>query len=253
MPLGHRRQVEVMPVNAELPLADELGAVFARASGLLLSAATVHTALKLITSLAAETFPGSDGAGISMLDQGGERVTAAATDELVERADALQYELRQGPCLTAWEQHSVVRIDDIRRDERWPAWRRAVLDVGLRSVLSTPLVAGGTALGALKVYAARPRVFGQREEHLLAMFATQAAILLANLRTAEDAQQISDRLRDALRGRETISLAKGILMAREGIDERAAFLALANQSQRDGTSLRATADRIARSTVRRLR
>lgn len=249
-----RTGMEMVRVNAELPLADELAAMFARTSGLLLSPATVDSALQLITSVAVETFPGSSGAGVSLLDSQRRRTTAAATDAVVRRADALQYQLGQGPCLTAWEEHRVVRVDDIAAgDDRWPAWISAVVELGLRSVLSAPLVAGSGTLGALKVYATKPRVFGEREERLAMMFATQAAILLANLRTAQDARHVSDKLKDALRGREMITLAKGVIMAREGIDERAAFLVLIDTAQQQGRTVRETADRITQSTVRRRR
>ncbi|MFL6143782.1 MAG: GAF and ANTAR domain-containing protein [Labedaea sp.] len=240
-------------MGSELPLADELAAMFARTSGLLLSTATVQTALQLITSLTVEMFSGSSGAGISLLDPQGKRVTTAATDAVVERADALQYQLGQGPCLTAWEQHRVVRVDDIAGDDRWPEWARAVAEVGVRSVLSAPLVAGSGSLGAVKVYAAQPRMFGEREERLLTMFATQAAILLANMRSAEDARRVSDTLKDALRGREVITLALGVIMARQGVDERGAFLALADTAQQQGKTMRQAAERIAESTVQRRR
>jgi hypothetical protein len=89
-----------------LPLADELAAVFARMSGLLLSAETAGAALELITALARETVKGSSGAGITLLDEFGDRITTAATDPLVTLADRLQYELGEGPCLTAWERRT---------------------------------------------------------------------------------------------------------------------------------------------------
>ncbi|WP_346765132.1 hypothetical protein [Rhodococcus sp. BL-253-APC-6A1W] len=74
---------------------DELTAVDARMSGVLLSEQTVATALQLITSLAVDTLPGSIGSGVSVRGINGDEVTSAATDRMVERADALQYELGQ--------------------------------------------------------------------------------------------------------------------------------------------------------------
>ena len=167
---------------AQMPPAQELGAVFARVSGSLLSRETVDTALRLITAVAKEAFPGSSGAGITLLDEHGRRVTSAATDALVEEVDILQYQLEEGPCLAAWHLRTVVRIDDVRTDPRWPSWAQAAADTGMRASLSAPMVAGDEALGALKVYAARPAAYGEREERLLPMFATQAAIWLANAR-----------------------------------------------------------------------
>lgn len=240
-------------MTAEMPLADELGAVFARMSGVLLSPETVRTALSVITELAAETCPATAGAGITLMDEHGRRVTAAATDEVVERADALQYRLAEGPCLTAWQRRTVVRVDDLTRERRWPRWVASMADLPLRSVLSAPLVAGAEALGALKLYATRPAAYTEREEHLLAMFASQAAVLLANLRTARDAERVTDLLRDSMRARDAISLAKGIIMARDGVDERTAFMTLVDTARQDGHPLRQTAERLAQSTVRRRR
>jgi GAF domain-containing protein len=235
------------------PTKDEMAMVFARMSGLLLSAETVHTALKLITSLAREMVPHTTGAGITLLNDEGERVTAAATDPVVEQADAVQYELGRGPCLTALTDRVVVRIDDLAEDDRWPAWSRRMAESGLRSVLSAPMVAGTRSLGALKVYAVRPGTYGDREEHLLIMFATQAAILLANMRTARDAERVSAQVAQTLRGRDLIKLAKGIIMARDGVDERTAFLTLAHTAGQQHTTVRQAAERVAQSTVRRLR
>jgi GAF domain-containing protein len=196
-------------MDTELPLADELAAVFASMSGLLLSTETVNTALELITALAKEAVPDTDGAGVTLLDERGDRVTAAATDPLVARADGLQYDLDEGPCLTAWERRALVRINDLTREDRWPRWAPATAATGMRAVLSAPLVAGDEALGALKVYSCRSGAYGGREEHLLTMFAAHAAVLLANVRSYEDARRTSAELRDSMRGRDVINVAKG--------------------------------------------
>jgi GAF domain-containing protein len=238
---------------ADMPLADELGAVFARMSGLLLSRETVDKALRSITSLAVEVFSGTAGAGITLLDEHGERTTSAATDPVVERLDAAQYQLGEGPCLTAWQQRAAIRIDELREERRWPEWTAAVTGTGLRSALSVPLVGDARGLGALKVYATRPGVYGEREEQLLTMFATQAAILLANMRTAQDAGHISGALTEALRARDALSVAKGIIMGRDGVDERTAFLTLVEDAGRQGRTVGDAADDLARTSFRRRR
>jgi GAF domain-containing protein len=237
-------------MNTELPPADELAGVFARMSGLLLSTETVGSVLRLVTTLARETFPDTAGAGLSVLDPDGARTTAAATDEVVERADSLQYELKSGPCLKAWEERTVVRVDDLERETRWPRWARRARELGLRASLSAPLVAGDTALGALKIYATRPGAYGPREESLLGMFATQAAVLVANTKSYTDARRISGRLQTSLRGRDVVNVAKGILMARGHVDEQTAFLQLADLARQRRRSLQETAENLAGTTFR---
>ncbi|WP_457227462.1 GAF and ANTAR domain-containing protein [Nocardia gipuzkoensis] len=238
---------------SEVAATQQIVAAFARMSGLFLSAETVTTALKLITALSKEMVPGTAGSGITLVDSEGERVTAAATDDLVEEADSLQYQLGTGPCLAAWADRVVLRVDDLAVDDRWPSWSRQAARLGLRSSLSAPLVAGAQALGAIKVYAPEPHAYGARQERLLTMFAAQAAVLLSNMRAAEDAERVSAQISEHLRTREAVTLAKGIVMARDGVDERTAFLTLARTAGEQRTTLRRVAERLAQSTVRRLR
>jgi GAF domain-containing protein len=240
-------------MDTELPLADELAAVFARMSGLLLSSETVNSALELVTALARETVADTDGAGVTLLDEHGDRVTAAATDPLVSRVDDLQYELDEGPCLTAWERRVLVRVEDLTREDRWPRWVAAAGVTGMRAGLSTPLVAGDEALGALKVYSRHAGAYGDHDEHLLTMFAAHAAVLLANVRSFEDAKRVSDELRDSMRVRDLVNMAKGVLMARESVAERTAFLLLTGMARDQGRPLREVADAVAGTTVRRRR
>jgi GAF domain-containing protein len=234
-----------------LPLADELAAVFARMSGLLMSEETTSTAVNLVTALATEAIPGAVGAGVTLVDDRGGKTTSGASDPVVEKADSMQYELDEGPCLSAWAQRALVRVDEIGSDGRWPRWSRAVEPLGLRAALSAPLVAGDRSLGAIKVYAQQPRAFDRHAEHLLVMFAAQAAILLANVQSMESARRLSDGLKDALRSRDVIATAKGIVMAREGIGEELALAVLVASGQREHKTLRDTAHALAKSTVRR--
>ena len=58
------------------------------------------------------------------------------------------------------------------------------------------------------------------------------------------------RFQEALRSREVLSLAKGIIMERQGIDEEDAFGSLLRHSLRQGTTLRARAEAIVLSVRR---
>ncbi|HUQ64459.1 MAG TPA: GAF and ANTAR domain-containing protein [Acidimicrobiales bacterium] len=245
------RQGAGAAVDGELPLADELSAVFARMSGFLLSQETVATALGLVTSLAKDTIPGSVGSGVTLTDPRGRRTTAGASDAIVEKADDLQYELDEGPCLDAWMHRTAVRVDDTATEHRWPRWCAAAYGLGMRSALSAPLVAADTALGAMKVYGAQPATFDERSTQVLGKFAAQAAILLANVQSVENAGRLSEGLRDAMRSRDVIGTAKGILMARERIDEDAALVMLVSTSQRQHQKVRDIAQQLVESTARR--
>jgi GAF domain-containing protein len=257
-PRSNGRIAPVAPMDDEtiapvrgLLLADELAAAFVRMSGLLLTEETAHSALSIVVSLVRETVPGCIGVGVTVLDDQGRRTTAAASGPLPERADSIQYALNEGPCLRCCADRILVRVDDLLDDDRWPRWAEAVRPLGVRSSLSAPLVAGGTALGAITVYGEVPGAFGEREEYLLTMFATQAAILLAHVSSHVDARQLGASLSDALRGREVIAVAKGILMARDATDEDTAFATLIALSRRDSRKLRDVASMLLRTTTAR--
>jgi GAF domain-containing protein len=243
---------DVRRPSHDLPLTDELSAVFARMSGLLLSEETVEFSLGLLSSLAQETVPGSTGAGVSILDQRRRR-SAGSTDDRVREADRLQYEFDEGPCLAATAGRELVRIDDLAEDRRWPRWAAAVTPLGLRAAMSAPMVAGDGCLGAIKVYADEAGAFDRHSEQLLTLFSAQASILVANVQTHDRAKRLSEGMREAFRSRDVVSVAKGVLMARNSVDEDAAFGMLRARAEQEGTPLVHAAQAVIDSAGRRRR
>ncbi|MCF6736180.1 GAF and ANTAR domain-containing protein [Blastococcus sp. KM273129] len=235
-----------------VPLTDELAGVFARMSGLLLSAETVETSLSLLSSLAQESVTGSCGAGVTVIE-GRHRVSSGSTDDRVRAADALQYEMDEGPCLAAATAREVVRVDDLRRERRWPRWAGAASSLGLRAALSAPLVAGNAGLGAIKVYADHPGTFDRRSEQLLTLFSAQAAFLVANVQSHDRARRLSEGMRQAVRDRDVVSTAKGVLMGRHSVDEDTALRMLFSRSRDQGVALADAARAVVDPAARRRR
>jgi GAF domain-containing protein len=146
-----------------------------------------------------------------------------------------------------------VRIDDLSTDPRWPRWAAAALPLGLHAAMSAPLVAGDVSLGAIKVYADHPGTFDSRGEQLLSLFAAQAGFLVANVQSAERAKRLSDGMRDAIRSRDAVNVAKGILMARSNLDEETALALLLRRAAQEGTDVAGAARTLVDATVRRRR
>jgi GAF domain-containing protein len=236
-------------MDTELPLANELAAVFARISNVLLTEETVSNALQLITGAAVLAVDKAAGAGVSLLDSSGDRISAASTSSLVAQADALQYELGQGPCLSAWASGFPVDIADVRTDLRWPEWGAAAGELGLRSCVSVPLLAGDLAFGAIKIYWEQPNAATHRLIRLLELFAAQASILLLNVQARERGRMLSEQLKSTLAQRDTISTAKGIVMASQGMGNHAAMLHLMAKAVNEDRTLREVAEEIVRSTA----
>jgi GAF domain-containing protein len=197
---------------------------------------SLQPVLDLATSIAASTIPGAGGAGITLIEDGA-RVSTASTNALVSLADERQYELGEGPCLTAWATTKLVRIDDLDHDGRWPVWADAARALHLRSVLSTPVIGTTRNLGAIKVYSERPSAFDRSAENLLLRLADQAAILLENLQTLTAAEQSSAAVMAALEVRQQVALAQGILMGRRGLTQQQAFLQLSEEAARHGRTV----------------
>lgn len=200
--------------------------LFARLSGLLFSEETLQSALDLTVTLAHEVLPGTAGAGVTLIKEA-RRLTAAYSDEVTKVADMLQYDLDEGPCLSAWREGRPVRIDYMPEEQRWPRWAPAASALGMRSSISVPItVRDNVPMGAIKAYSRYRSAYDDHDIKVLSMFAGQAAIVLANVQSYEDAQQLSDRLKGALRSRQLIAQAMGIVMQKEGLDEEGAFATL---------------------------
>ncbi|TLM88212.1 GAF and ANTAR domain-containing protein [Pseudarthrobacter sp. NamE5] len=235
-------------MDTELPLADELAAVFARFSNVLLTEETVANALTLITEAAVLAVGDAAGAGVSLLDAKGSRSSAASTSSIVARADSLQYELGQGPCLSAWASGHPVDIADVRTDLRWPEWGAAADELGLRSCVSVPLLSGNLAFGAIKIYWDKPKAASHRLIRLLELFAAQASIFLVNVQARDKGRMLSEQLKSTLAQRDVLSTAKGIVMSNRRIGDHDAMLHLMARALNEDRTLQEVAEDVIGST-----
>jgi GAF domain-containing protein len=238
----------VRPDLAAEPATGHLGDVVARTSGRMLADETIRAVLELVTATARQLVPHACGAGVTVADGPSGRTTTAGTDPVVEQADRRQYTLDEGPCLTAWSQRTVVRVDDLLDEPRWPRWAAAASGLGLRSALSAPLIAGDRAVGAMKVYSAVPHAFHPADEQAMSLFAAQAAVLVKAAAAYDQAGDLGDDLRAALHQRQVVDQAIGILMGRDRMSADTAFARLVALSRRDRTPVHEVAQRLV-STV----
>jgi GAF domain-containing protein len=202
-----------------------------------------------VVELTVEAVPPAEVVGITMLVEGRPR-TAIFTDATAVEIDRAQYD-SDGPCLDAFKERRVTLVESTLEDGPWPEFRRAAAAHGIRSTASFPLLVDATAIGAMNVYARRERGFGPDHIETATLFASQAAIVLANAQAYWDARELSSGLTEAMRYRAVIEQAKGILMGAEGCDEDAAFQILVRASQRENLKLREIAQRLVASAVTR--
>ena len=220
----------------QLPL-DELTLALARIRGLLLTEEKVDRAVQRLAEGIRDAFPGSSGAGASLMDERGKRTSTGATDPVVLEADAAQYELGEGPCITAWATERSVVIHDVAADARWPLWSQAVRELSIRSVISSPLMAGTRCLGALKIYSTHPGAYDEASARPLEKLAVPAATLLDNIQSSEAPQRFTEVLASALDSRDTINRAQGYLMHVHGLDQATALQQLVELAKTSRQSL----------------
>jgi GAF domain-containing protein len=195
----------------------------------------VHATLQRTVADAASTLDGAVYASVSLVLRRRQVETPVYSDDRALRADQLQYELGQGPCLDAvWEQDTF-RIDDLTVEPRYGDWsRRVVAETGIRSSLSLQLFTdpeGVVSLGSLNLYSLHPRSFDPHTRAEAAAFAAHAAIAL-------ESAQTEAHLRSGLVTRTVIGQAEGILMERLKITADQAFAVLSRLSQQSNVKLR---------------
>src|SRR5215208_7011505 len=103
--------------------ADPLSEGLAALSRFLVGDGTVQDTLTRISELAVEALPPVDFAGLTMFVEGRQR-TAVFTDPLAPEIDQAQYDTGEGPCLDAFDQQRIFRVESTREDGPWPAFRR---------------------------------------------------------------------------------------------------------------------------------
>jgi hypothetical protein len=207
------------------------------------------SALRLAVALARSVVGGADGVSIS-LRRRGMLSTVAATDETISQMDASQYETGEGPCVDASNEGHWFHAESLDDETRWPDFTPHALSLGIRSILSSPLRVQDRPVGALNIYARTPGVFTPSGQKMAALFATEASSILSGVETETGGEHLSLRLQGALRTREVIAQAQGVLMEREGLAERSAYAALRRSSLSNGSPLLEQAAEIVVSTRR---
>jgi len=206
----------------------------------LLNEPDVQRTLQAVVEAAAANLDGQVWASVSLVTRRREVETPASSDDRAVRADQLQYELEEGPCLDAIWEHETFQIDDMTADEHYPRWSGAVAEqTGIRSSLSLQLFTDEerNSLGALNLYSPDAAAFDAETRGEGLAFAAQAAVALHSAQTEQ-------HLRTAMATRTMIGQATGILMERLKITPDQAFAVLSRASQERNEKVRDVARRL---------
>jgi GAF domain-containing protein len=215
-------------------LDDAVGpALMQLARSLHLKSAELQPTLDSIVSHAVTTIEPAEHAGL-ILVLNGRLVPQATVGTPPEVLDSLQQVTGRGPCIDAARTQEVITVDNVLTDRRWPEFGKQAADLRVLSMLCVPLWVDDLRLGTLSLYGHKPEAFAPQHRLLTELYATHAAIALA------DAQRAS-QLQTALSNRDIIGQAKGILIERMKLTPDAAFAQLSQASQHANLKLFAVA------------
>ncbi len=207
----------------------------------------VDAALRLVVALARATVGGADGVSVS-LSRNGRLSTVAASDQTILEMDADQYATGEGPCVDASVRGHWFHGHALDDESRWPAFIPMAGRLGINAILSTPLLASERPVGALNIYSRTAEAFAPRDQELASVFATEASLILTGAGAGDAGGQLATRLGAALRIRQIIAQAQGVVMERERISADAAYGLLRDFSQGSNQPLADRAEDVVAST-----
>jgi GAF domain-containing protein len=222
---------------------DRLAAELEELAELLESDGEVQTSLRRLADLANAVVPSCDGVAITVRGRDGFE-TVVATAEPFAALDRGQSERGLGPLVEALRYGEPRRIDDSRREERWPAHCADAVAQGVLSSISLPMRVNRVAIAALDLYGREPNAFDGVAHDIALLLAARGGATLTHARLYHSGQRLVHQLQEALASRAVIEQAKGIVMARERCGPEEAFEILRRSSQRSHRRLREVARRL---------
>lgn len=180
----------------------------------------------------------ASGAGIMLGAESDKLAFAAASDDRVEPVELAQQETGSGACYEAYRTSKVVAVADLTDESRWPGYTERVLEHGFAAVIGVPLIAWGQTIGVLNVYRDTATEWTDADVEACEIVAGMGAAYILGADQAKAQHDLSEQLYEALGSRGVIERAKGIIMAKTGVDAAAAFELLRELSMNRNQKLR---------------
>jgi diguanylate cyclase (GGDEF)-like protein len=155
---------------------------------------SVQEILERLVSAVTDVVPVS-GAGVTLLDSDLAPRFVAASDETALLGEKLQAELQEGPSLVAHRSRERCEIPDLASEPRFPRFRSAAAETGLRAVFAFPLCAEDTSLGAIGLYRRTSGVLAPEHVQTAQTLSDVVATFLINDRRRTQLEAFVEHLR----------------------------------------------------------
>jgi GAF domain-containing protein len=181
----------------------------------------------------------ADAAGVILSDQHGHLHVVASTSNRAQDLELFELQSAEGPCLDCFRTgHIVANVDLIAAKTRWPRFNAAAIAAGYRSTHAIPLRLRDNVIGAMNLFCVNRSVLSADDIALGQALADVATIGLLQERAVRESELLAEQLQTALNSRVVIEQAKGVLIARAGIDLDEAFALMRNHSRQNNHPLR---------------
>lgn len=220
---------------SDVNLIDPTGAL-AELSSALTAETDMSDILDRVVHLVQKHLPGAEQSSITLM-RGANAATAASTGPLPIALDEIQYEQGYGPCLDAGRTDSVMHVTDMATEQRWPSYTPLAIQHGVHSSLSLPLPVENYLVGAVNTYATRKDAFDRNSIAVGTALAAHITAALSFAETSHGHRLRADNLARAMRSRNVIEQAKGMIMAQQKCSAEAAFQLLRKLSMDENIKL----------------
>jgi hypothetical protein len=176
----------------------------------------------------------------------------AASDDVVQSVEDLQFVLGEGPCLRAYQTGAPVLVPFVAHDAgwRWPMFDRQAAGAGAAAVFAFPLQIGAVNLGVLYLYRDREGMLSREQMADAFAFVDIASWVLLEIQAGAPAGELDVRLEKPWGHRAVVHQATGFVSAQLGIPLIEALVRLrASAFSRERSIYDVAADIVARRLV----
>lgn len=169
-----------------------------------------------------------DGASVSVFGLSGHQLTICTSDPVAARAEALQFELGEGPHWDVLRTGVPVLCPDLATSDpvSWPVFANAARKLDIAAVFAFPMTIGAATIGVVDLYSRNPRRLDAHQVSLASSMASRIATTAVRRATAiaNQTDAVESPMAPALR--REVHQATGIIQAQLNISATDAFARL---------------------------
>lgn len=168
------------------------------------------------------------GVAVSLFGGTAAETLVAASDDLAERLDELQFNLGEGPRWRALKTRLPVLLGDAQTtiDGEWPVFHKAIEGTAAAALFVFPLAVGAVDLGVVELYHAEPGALSRSDQSKATVLAGQTSWYLLRKILNVNASDTDPALVPGLMSRREIHQATGMVLAQSGATAAEALLLL---------------------------